>query len=360
MTERDGPDRERIGISVVVPSLNQGRFIDQTIRSLLDQNYPNLEVLVMDGGSTDDTIQRLEAYGDQIRWASEKDEGQTDAIIKGFGRTTKPWITWLNSDDVQYNRGLWRVDEAVAADPAVEVVVGRAHYMDEDGSNPRPYPTIDIGPDIDVRKEIFEKGYMAQPSIFFRRDLYEGVGGLNGSLKFCMDYDLWARFVVSGAKFAKIDADISGNRWYPDTKTAGQTLDLYAEIVATQHRVFGAVSPYYVQAVSDYLYAKFHAKSLGDRGHLFFRWLYFKGLWVAINARAPLYCVKGLALESIAKSGPIVGDRMKLKEWGSGLIALLKPRRKVRPWPADAPPCPKHQICKEKAAKLGNRQRQQI
>jgi glycosyltransferase involved in cell wall biosynthesis len=325
MIERSA-DREHIGISLVVPSFNQGRFIDQTIRSLLDQHYPNLEVVIVDGGSTDDTIQRLKAYGDQIRWISEKDEGQTDAIIKGFARTTKPWITWLNSDDVQCNCALWRVDDAVAVDPEVDVLVGGAHYMDEDGYNPHPYPTIDIGPGIDVGKEIFERGYMAQPSIFFRRDLYDRVGGLNRALKFCMDYDLWARFAVSGAKFAKIDADISGNRWYQTTKTTGQTLDLYAEIVAIQHCIFGAVSPYYVQAVSDYLYAKFHAKAFGDRGHLFFRWLYFKALWVAVNARAPRYCLKGLVFQTIAKNGPIVGDRMTLRDWAKGVTAFVKHR----------------------------------
>jgi hypothetical protein len=124
--------------------------------------------------------------------------------------------------------------------------------MDEDGSNPRPYPTIDIRSNFDARKEIFEKGYMAQPSIFFRRDLYERVGGLNPSLKFCMDYDLWAPFAVSSVKFVGFDADISGNRWYATTKTAGKLLDLYAEVVTVQHSIFGVVSPYYVQAVSDY------------------------------------------------------------------------------------------------------------
>lgn len=320
-----------VGITVVVPSYNQGRFIDETLRSLLDQDYPNLEILVMDGGSTDDTVERLRAYGDRIQWVSEKDDGQTDAIAKGFARATKPWITWLNSDDVQCDRALWRVAETVAADPAVEVVVGGAHYMDADGSNPRPYPTIDVGPGADVRREVFEKGYMAQPSIFFRRDLYERVGGLDRALNFCMDYDLWARFAASGARFGKVDADISGNRWYETTKTAGQTLDLYAEILATQHRIFGAVSPYFVQAVSDHLYGRFHSKFYGDRGHLFFRWLYFKALWTVINARAPWYCVKGLFCQTIAKSGPIAGDRMTFKDWRDGFKAFLRHGREVRP-----------------------------
>jgi glycosyltransferase involved in cell wall biosynthesis len=326
MNERAQTEREPIGISVIIPSLNQGRFVDEAIRSLLDQDYPNIEILVVDGGSTDDTLERLKAHGDQIRWVSEKDEGQSDAIIKGFARTTNPWLTWLNSDDVQCGDALWRVDEVIAANPAAEVVVGRAHYMDEDGSNPRPYPTIAIGSGDNLKKEIFEKGYMAQPSVFFRRDLLERVGGLNPSLKFCMDYDLWARFAVSSAKFVGIDTDISGNRWYATTKTAGQILDLYAEVVTIQRSIFGAVSPYYVQAVSDYLFSNFHAKSFGHDGHLFFRWLYFKALWVALNARSPLYCLRGFFLQPIAKSGPVVGDHMTLRDWAKELMLLISRR----------------------------------
>jgi glycosyltransferase involved in cell wall biosynthesis len=324
MSRRNDHSREPIGISVVVPSLNQGRFIDEAIQSVLAQGYPNVEVLVIDGGSTDDTIDRLKAYGNDIMWFSEKDEGQTDALIKGFARTGKSWLTWLNSDDVQSGNALWQVGETVAANPAAEVVVGRAHYMDEDGTHSRSYPTIDVGPGIDVAKEIFERGYMAQPSVFFRRDLYERVGGLNPSLKFCMDYDLWARFAVATAKFVAIDADISGNRWYATTKTAGQTLDLYAEVVATQHVLFGAVSPYYVQAVSDYLYGKFHARSFGSRAQLFFRWLYFKTTWLAMNARNPGFCLKGLLFHPLAKSGPVVGDVMTLRDWGHEFLVWIK------------------------------------
>ena len=330
MVDSETPAGLPIGISVVVPSFNQGRFIDETIRSLLDQNYPNLEIIVMDGGSTDDTVERLRAYGDAISWVSERDEGQSDAIVKGFARTSKPWITWLNSDDVQSDRALWRVAEAVAANPDAEVVLGRAHYTAEDGSFLRPYPTIEVGAGVDVAKEIFEKGYMAQPSIFYTRALYDRVGGLNRALDFCMDYELWARFALAGAKFAKVDADISGNRWYETTKTAAQTLDLYAEVLATQQRLYGAVAPYFVQAVSDHLYTKFHSRFFGDRAHLYFRWIYFKAIWTAVNARAPWYCAKGLVTQTIAKSGPVIGDHMTFKDWRDGLRSFLREKREAR------------------------------
>lgn len=316
--------RHSVGITVVVPSFNHGRFIDESIRSLLEQNYCNLQIIVMDGGSTDDTIDRLKAFGDRIRWISEPDEGQSHAIIKGFALSSDPWLAWLNSDDIQCNRALWRVDECVSADPSVGVVVGRGHYMDADGINPRDYPTIDLGAGTDPAEGIFERGYMAQPSVFFARSLYERVGGINRSLQFCMDYELWARFALAGAKFAAIDADISGNRWYESTKTSGQTLDLYAEIVATQQRLFGKVSSFYVQAVSDFLYSKFHSRFFGDRGHLFYRWIYFKAMWLALNARAPQHCATGLLRHTIAKSGPVIGDRMTWRDWRDGALKAIR------------------------------------
>lgn len=323
-------DSRVIGVSVVVPSYNQGRFIDETLRSLLDQGYPDLEILVMDGDSSDDTVERLKAYGDRIRWISEKDEGQSDAIVKGFARTSKPWITWLNSDDVQCDRALWRVNNAVKANPDAEVVIGGGHYTKEDGSYLRDYPTVNVGPGIDMRREIFEKGYVAQPSVFYSRALYERVGGLNRTLHFCMDYELWARFAVSGARFARVEADISGNRWYETTKTAAQIFDLYAEVVATQKRFFSCVSPYYVQAVSDHLYTKFHSRFFGDTGHLFLRWVWFKSLWLALNATAPAYCIKGLFRHTLAKSGPTIGDAMTMRDWYDGMRAFFRKRRSAR------------------------------
>ena len=303
-----------VGISVVVPSFNQGRFIDATLASLLEQHYPALQILVMDAGSTDDTVARLRSYGAAIEWISEKDEGQSDAIVKGFARARNPWLTWLNSDDVQANRALWQVAAAVGADPAAEVVVGGGHYMDADGGNSRPYPTIDFSDGDDIVQAIFAGGYMAQPSVFFRADAYRRSGGVDRTLKFCMDYDLWARLAVSGAKFVRVQEDLSGNRWYEDTKTASQYVELLAEVVKVQVRHFGRVSPYYVQAVSDNLYSKLHAAHFGDGHQLGYRWLYFKTVWCWLNLRSPGYCLRGLLFQSFAKSGPLVNDTLTWRD----------------------------------------------
>jgi glycosyltransferase involved in cell wall biosynthesis len=318
-----------IPITVVVPSYNQGRFIDETLVSLLDQNYPSLEILVMDGGSTDDTLERLKRYGDRITWVSEKDHGQSDAIAKGFARARHEWITWLNSDDVQCNRALWATNDVVARDPDTEVVVGQGHYMDEDGRNPRPYPTIPVGPGIDVAQQMFERGYLAQPSVFFRKSAYERIGGINPSLRFCMDYELWTRFALAGCNFAACHVDISGNRWYATTKTSGQTLELLAEVAANQIKHFGKASPYFVQAISDNLYQIFHGNHHGDSHHVLYRVLYFKTVWLWLNVRRPLYCLRGLLCETIAKSGPIVGDRLTASDYWRGLRKVIGARREA-------------------------------
>jgi glycosyltransferase involved in cell wall biosynthesis len=311
-----------VGISIVVPSFNHGRFIEQTLDSIFDQGYGDLEVIVVDGWSTDDTRDRIRKYEGRIRWLSEPDQGQSDALRKGFALATKPWLGWLNSDDVQCNRALWRVASAIGANPGADVIVGRGHYMDEGGAFLRPYPTIDVGV-ADLVKEIFEKGYMPQPSVFFRAESYGRVGGINASLRYCMDYELWLRLAKAGAKFAGIEDDISGNRWHAEAKTASQLLDLLGEVAATQRRQVGRVAPFYVQGISDLLYQKLRAAHFGDSRHLFWRLLYFKALWVCLNAGSPLYCAKGLFTASIAKSGPVEGDTLTAGELARGFFRLL-------------------------------------
>jgi glycosyltransferase involved in cell wall biosynthesis len=311
-----------LGISIVVPSFNHGRFIEQTIDSLLEQDYGNLEVIVVDGQSTDDTRERIRKYEGRIRWISEPDQGQSDALRKGFALATRPWLGWLNSDDVQCDRALWRVATAIGANPGVDVIVGRGHYMDEGGTFLRPYPTIDVGVG-DLVTEIFERGYMPQPSVFFSVDSYRRVGGINASLRYCMDYELWLRLAMAGAKFAAIDEDLSGNRWHAEAKTASQLLDLLGEVAATQRRLVGRVAPFYVQGISDLLYQTLRATHFGNTRHLFWRVLYFKALWVCLNAGSPLYCAKGLFTAWIAKSGPVEGDTLTAGELARGFLRLL-------------------------------------
>ena len=315
-----------VGFSVVVPSFNHARFIAETLNSLLDQHYENLEIVVIDGGSTDGTIDILRSYGDRIRWISEKDNGQSDALAKGFAMATREWLAWLNSDDIQTNNALHHVQEAIKSNPGAQVVVGQGHYIDEAGSYLRPYPTIAVGPGVDVSKELFEKGYVAQPSVFFHRDAYQAIGGINPTMQFAMDYDLWVRLAGKGCHFVAVAEDISGNRWYETTKTASQFLPLVAEVVAVQMREYGRVSPYFVQAISDHLYSVLHSRHWDNRYHLLYRILYFKSVWIWLNCHHPLYCLWGLITQNIAKSGPIVGDTLTLLEIVQFALQVLKQR----------------------------------
>jgi len=308
------PVTDTTGVSVVVPSYNQGRFIDSAIKSLLDQGYPRLEIIVVDGGSKDDTVERLNAYGKRISWISEPDKGQTDALIKGFARATNPWLVWLNSDDIQCNRALWRLNEAVLRNPGAQVVIGKGHYISEDGSFLEPYPTIPVAENASMKEEFFERGYVAQPSVFFAAALYHQMGGLNRSLQYCMDYELWCRFALANARFVGIDADISGNRVHPDAKSSAQLLELLAEVAATQRRLFGRVSHYYVQGISDYLYWHLHGRHLGDVNKLIRQWLYFKCVWLWLNMTSPRYCLSGLFGRTIARTGPITADFIRSRD----------------------------------------------
>jgi glycosyltransferase involved in cell wall biosynthesis len=315
------------GITVVIPSFNHGRFIDEAIRSLLDQNHPDLEIIVVDGGSTDDTVDRLGRYGSRILWSSERDRGQADALAKGFARATKPWLTWLNSDDIQCNGALAVVVETIGRRLDADVVFGRGHYIDEKSAFLSDYPTITLDREKDSAKALFESGYVAQPSVYFRRDLYRKVGGVDTSLEYVMDYELWVRFALAGATFVAIQRDISGNRWHQDAKTVAGLSELHAEAIKIQIRHYGKVSSYFVQAISDDILAKRHCRCVNASNVLFWRWIYFKAVWIRLNARSPIYCIRGLFHATIAKSGSVIGDRIRRRDWLRGLWSTLLRRK---------------------------------
>ncbi|MBM4094214.1 MAG: glycosyltransferase, partial [Planctomycetes bacterium] len=184
-------------ISIVTPSFNQGRFIEQTIRSVLLQGYPNLEYVVMDGGSRDESlraIRRYEAWIDHV--ASEPDRGQYDALNRGFHRCTGGVMGWLNSDDFYLPDALWAVGGAFADLGDVQWLVGTSSFAGEDGvacnpCNLRPVDTVCIRAGLhDGRVSPWVK----QESTFWRRELWEAVGGrLDDAMRAAGDFDLWLR-----------------------------------------------------------------------------------------------------------------------------------------------------------------------
>ena len=177
-------------VSIVTPSYNHARFLEATIQSVLAQDYPKIEYIVIDGGSQDGTVELLRKYDDQLAyWVSEPDNGQTDAINKGFARATGEIMAWLNSDDT-YEPGV--VAEAVAFlqdHPEVGLVYGNANFIDEKGH------VIGRFPAAQTNHQRLRRGYVhiPQQTTFWRKSLWDQIGPLDPALYFAMDYDLWVR-----------------------------------------------------------------------------------------------------------------------------------------------------------------------
>ena len=180
-------------VSIVTPSYNQARYLEYTIRSVLEQDYPNIEYIIVDGGSNDGSAEIIHRYSDRLAWwVSEKDHGQTDAINKGFAHARGEILAWLNSDDTYE---LNAVREAVAflrEQPQVGLVYGDANFIDENGYMLGRFPAVQT----DYRR--LRRGYVhiPQQSAFWRADLWRKVGPLDPSFYFAMDYDLWVRLAA--------------------------------------------------------------------------------------------------------------------------------------------------------------------
>ena len=203
-------------ISLVTPSFNTGRYLADAIRSVLSQDYPDLDYLVMDGGSTDDTPDVLRSFGDRIRWVSQKDEGQSDAIRKGFEQTTGEILGWLNADDVLAAGALRTVGEFFAGNPDVALIYGNATYIDAGGRLIGPCAHIEP---FSVDRLCHYSDFIVQPAAFFRRSAYDAVGGRDPSLHYGMDYDLWLK-LAKRFKVVHIPQCLASYRWLTDNKTA--------------------------------------------------------------------------------------------------------------------------------------------
>lgn len=180
-------------ISIVTPSYNQGHYIEQTITSILDQQYPNLELIVMDGGSTDHTVEILKKYDSQITyWVSEPDKGQADAIQKGLARATGEIFNWINSDDYLEPGALHHIGTYFAEHPNTDVLCGFTRcFYDEDNTTSHVYQ-MGVQP---TATETMLQVAMNQPGSFYRTACVREAGGINPSLRYIFDNELWFRFL---------------------------------------------------------------------------------------------------------------------------------------------------------------------
>jgi len=176
-------------VSIITPSYNHGEFIEETIKSVLSQDYPHIEHIVVDGGSADNTIEILKKYEDRLKWVSEKDKGQSDAINKGFRMARGKIFAWLNSDDIYLPRAVSKAVEFLGNRPDIKMIYGNARFCDERGKIIGEYRP----PEVFDYKSLAFYNSICQPSTFFRRDAFFDVGGIDLSLHHLMDHDLWMK-----------------------------------------------------------------------------------------------------------------------------------------------------------------------
>ncbi|PWH14705.1 MAG: glycosyltransferase [Anaerolineae bacterium] len=183
-------------ISVIIPSLNQGAFIEYTIRSLLDQNYPNLEIIVCDGMSTDTTISILRKWQNYIKWVSERDSGQSEAINKGLKWSKGEILAYLNADDCLLPGSLSRIALAFEKNQQAMWLTGQCQIINTHGRRIRflieQYKNFFLRY-LPYIKALYITNYISQPATFWKRSAWERVGDFNPTLRYVMDYDYWIR-----------------------------------------------------------------------------------------------------------------------------------------------------------------------
>lgn len=202
-------------VSIITPSFNQAAFLESTLLSVLEQDYPRIEYIVVDGGSTDGSLEILRRYASRLaRWVSEPDEGQTDAINKGFGLARGEILAWLNSDDVYYPGAVAQAVAYLQAHPEVGMVHGAAYYIDEQGRPVGRFPSAPMG-HAELRRGAPK---IAQQSAFLRASAWRIVAPLDASFFYAMDYDLWVR-LSAVTPLAHVPSVWAGFRLHGESKS---------------------------------------------------------------------------------------------------------------------------------------------
>jgi len=254
-------------VSVITPSFNQARYIEATIRSVLSQDYPNIEYIIVDGGSTDETVEiikkytldsgsllpniRQQAVGLQGRsiawWVSEQDQGQTDAINKGFGRAEGQFLAWLNSDDTYEPGAISAAVKYLQEHPEVGMVYGDCNFINEDGRVIGKFGAAQTD------QRLLRQGYahIPQQTMFFRADLWKQVGPLDPSFYFAMDYDLWTR-LSARMQLKYVPQTWANFRLHTTGKTIAADDRCWPEMIRVHYRDGGSffsviVAKYYIR-----------------------------------------------------------------------------------------------------------------
>lgn len=222
-------------ISIITPSFNQGQYIEQTIQSVLDQGYPNLEYIIIDGGSSDESVDIIKKYESDIAyWVSEKDRGQSHAINKGLAVATGEIINWLNSDDYHEPGCLFKIAEAFKAKDNVEAVLAVTRIV---GVDPVRFSTTQFKANDPFYT--YSKALIEQPATFFSGEFYRSVGELKEELHLAMDLDLWLKYLMthSESSIVRIDDIVVNFREHEDSKTVNYRQQMVVERASLLHEI---------------------------------------------------------------------------------------------------------------------------
>ncbi|MBY0427177.1 MAG: glycosyltransferase [Cytophagales bacterium] len=235
-------------ITVVTPSYNQGQFLEQTILSVLGQNYPNLEYIIMDGGSSDQSVEIIKAYEHQLSfWTSQKDKGQSDAINSGFAQSTGDILCWLNSDDYLLPGTLTIVGQKLQHEKP-QILYGNCLHINE--STHSSYASDVLRSFRNHPLEMYDP--IIQPSSFWTRSVWEKVGQLDDSKHFIFDWEWFLRCKKMGVEFVGIENYLSVYRIHPSHKSANGGQKRIEEI----HTILSENNPAHIPQAFLYLFEK--------------------------------------------------------------------------------------------------------
>ena len=242
-------------VSIVTPSFNQAQFVEETIRSVLLQGFPNLEYIFIDGGSTDGTLDIVKKYEHWLIWVSEQDDGQSDAINKGWGKSRGEVITWINSDDFYSPNALRLVMEKFICSTESDFICGDCNCVNAQSRN----LGILRSSNFDLRRQMTGRNQILQPSTFFRRKILDQIGVLDVSLQYVMDYDFWVRALIAGSTMQHIPEMFSNYRIHHHAKSIASQLSLWLEIKKVLDQIYQSnATPVKIRRWKGRAYSNFH------------------------------------------------------------------------------------------------------
>ena len=235
-------------ISIITPSFNQARYLESTIRSVLAQDYPRIEYMIMDGGSNDGSVDIIKKYEDRLAWSvSQKDKGQTDAINKGFAHANGEIFAWINSDDTYEPGAVRAAVQYLQENPEVGMVYGDCNFINDDGRVIGKFGAAQ------TNYRLLRRGYVhiPQQTMFFRADLWKQLGPLDPSFYFAMDYDLWTR-IAARTEIKYVPQTWANFRLHSSGKTISADDRCWPEMIRVHYRDGGSffsviVAKYYLR-----------------------------------------------------------------------------------------------------------------